>query len=124
MGKKGVFGKDAIAGSEGAAATQTRGAAATQTRGAAATQTRGAVATQTRGAAATQTRGVAATQTQGAAASLIFGCGDWQVIQKVRPVYNQSGGVCFSETYEEVDVVGQRKPLAYTPVTFLGQVSP
>ena len=42
----------------------------------------------------------------------------------VRPAYNQSGGVRFSKPYEEVDVVGQRKPLAFTPVTLLGQVSP
>ena len=35
-----------------------------------------------------------------------------------------SGGVWFSEPYEEVDVVGQRKSFTTTPVTLLGQVSP
>ena len=33
-------------------------------------------------------------------------------------------GEWFSEPYEEVDVVGQRKSFASTPVTLLGQVSP
>ena len=34
------------------------------------------------------------------------------------------GSLFFSEPYEEVDVVGQRKSLAFTPVMLLGQVSP
>ena len=34
------------------------------------------------------------------------------------------GNFVFPEPYEEVDVVGQRKSLAFTPVMLLGQVSP
>ena len=37
--------------------------------------------------------------------------------------HNQSGGVRFAEPYEKVDVVGQRKSLAFTLVTLLGNVS-
>ena len=35
-----------------------------------------------------------------------------------------TGGVWFSEPYEKVYVVGQRKSQVFTPVMLLGQVSP
>ena len=63
MGKKGVFGKDAIAGNDtlfnaSTVADETEPLSLLPTRR---SQTRGTAATQTRGAAATQTRGAAVT---------------------------------------------------------------